>query len=116
MALSSALRHSGPTLSRLQQRVIAPERLTVPNVGRSPVAPHLVDGETIEPSVSVPIEKGRSPATVAAADPADEPLEPCLRFQGFFVSPPNHLLLYARDPRESFAHSTAPASLSLVYT
>src|SRR5690606_3544820 len=116
MALSSALRHIGPTLSRLQQRVIAPERLTVPKVGRRPVAPHLVEGETIEPRVSVPIAKGRSPATVAAADPAEEPLEPCFRFQGFFVSPPNHLLLYASEPSESFAHNTAPASFSFVYT
>ena len=52
---------------------------------------------------------GNNPAEVAAAEPADDPLEPCFRFQGFFVSPPNHLLLYANAPIESFAHNIAPA-------
>ena len=80
----------------------------MPNVGRNPVAPHLVEGETMEPNVSVPIAKGNNPAVTEAADPADEPLEPCKRFHGFFVSPPNHLLLYANAPIESLAQSTAP--------
>ncbi len=93
---------------------MAPDLLTEPNVGRSPVAPHRVEGETIEPNVSVPIVKGNNPATTDAAEPADDPLEPCERFHGFFVSPPNHLLLYANDPNESFAHNTAPASLSFL--
>src|SRR5437762_8368479 len=112
MASSSALRQIGPTLSRLQQRTIAPERLTEPNVGLRPVAPHRVEGETMDPKVSVPIVKGSSPATTDAAEPADDPLEPCFRFQGFFVSPPNHLLLYASAPSESFAQRTAPAFFS----
>ena len=34
------------------------------------------DGETIEPSVSDPIANPTQPATVALAEPADEPLEP----------------------------------------
>src|SRR6187455_1880812 len=106
----------GPTLSRLQQSTIAPYLLTVPNVGLNPVAPHLVEGETIEPNVSVPIVNGNRPATVAAAEPADEPLDPCFRFHGFFVSPPNHLLLKASAPRDSLAQSTAPAVLNLLYT
>jgi hypothetical protein len=37
----------------------------VPNVGLKPVAPQRVDGDTIEPKVSVPIVNGNSPATVA---------------------------------------------------
>jgi hypothetical protein len=36
---------------------------------------------------------GNKPATTEAAEPAEEPLDPCFKFQGFFVSPPNHLLL-----------------------
>ena len=47
----------------------------VPNVGLNPVAPQVVEGETILPQVSVPIAKGTSPATVAEVDPADEPEE-----------------------------------------
>src|SRR5687768_344045 len=105
MAQSSALLQIGPILSRLQQSTIAPERLIEPNVGRKPVAPHLVDGETIEPNVSVPIVNGKRPAVTAAAEPAEEPLDPCFRFHGFFVSPPNHLLLNARAPRDNLAQS-----------
>src|SRR4029078_11969123 len=109
MASSSALRQIGPALSRLQQSTIAPERLTEPNVGLKPVAPHRDDGDTIDPNVSVPIVNGSNPATTDPAEPADEPLEPCLRSHGFFVWPPNHLLLYANAPNESLAHKTAPA-------
>ena len=93
MAASSALLQMDPTLSRLQQSTIAPERLTVQNVGRKPVTPQRLEGEIIDPQVSVPMAKGNNPAEVAAADPADDPLDPCFKFQGFLVSPPNHLLL-----------------------
>jgi len=93
---------------------MAPERLIEPNVGRNPVAPHLVEGETIEPNVSVPIVNGSSPATTDAAEPAEEPLDPCFKFHGFFVSPPNHLLLKASAPRDNLAQSTAPAALNLL--
>ena len=55
---------------------MAPERLMLPNVGLSPVAPQVVAGETILPQVSVPIANGTSPATVADVDPAEEPDEP----------------------------------------
>src|SRR5215207_7751233 len=116
MAASSAVRQIGPALSRLQQSTIAPLLLTVPKLGRKPVAPQRVDGETMEPRVSVPIVKGSKPATTEDADPADDPLEPCWRFHGFFVSPPNHLLLLASAPKESLAHNTAPAAFSFVYT
>ena len=67
----------------------------------------------IEPSVSVPIEKPTSPAVVAEAGPADEPLEPILSSstcQGLRVTPANHLPPCASAPIESFATSTAPAS------
>ena len=46
---------------------IAPVRLTRENVGRSPVVPQCMHGETIEPSVSVPMAKPTRPAAVAAA-------------------------------------------------
>jgi hypothetical protein len=54
---------------------MAPERLTRPKVGRSPATPQRVLGETMDPSVSVPMENPTSPAAVADAEPAEEPLE-----------------------------------------
>src|SRR5690606_2721900 len=111
-AQSSTERQIGPILSMLQDSAIAPWRLTRPYVGRSPVAPHRVDGETMEPCVSVPILKPTSPATVAAAEPADEPLEPCSRFHGFLVCPPNHWSPIASAPTVSLATRIAPASSS----
>ena len=88
IAQSSTLRQIGPSLSIDHERAIAPARLTRPKVGRSPEAPQRVDGETIEPSVSLPIANPTSPATTAAVDPAEDPLDPCSRFHGFRVSPP----------------------------
>ena len=61
----------------LHDNAIAPCRLTRPNVGRRPVVPQRVLGETIEPHVSVPIAKPTNPAAVAEAEPADDPLDPC---------------------------------------
>src|SRR5680860_512081 len=114
MAASSALLQIGPILSRLQESVIAPDLLTEPKVGRNPVAPQVVDGDIMEPCVSVPNENGTSPATVAAAGPAEEPLEPSNIFHGFLVRPPNQTSPEASAPSVNFAISTAPASSSLV--
>ena len=58
-------------------------------MGLKPVAPQVVDGETILPQVSVPIAKGTKPATVAEVEPADDPDDPYFKFHGFFVLPPN---------------------------
>jgi hypothetical protein len=60
----------------LHDKAMAPVRGIRPKVGRRPVAPFLVDGETIEPSVSLPILKPTSPATVVAPGPAEDPLDP----------------------------------------
>src|SRR5229473_8016787 len=99
----------GPSLSMLQESAIAPVLGTKPNDGRSPVQPQRVEGEEIEPSVSEPMLKATQPAAVAEAGPAEDPLEPCLVFQGFRVTPPNHTSPMARAPSVSFATSTAPA-------
>src|SRR2546421_11468768 len=88
-AQSSTVRQIGPILSSDQQSAIAPRRETRPNVGRRPVTPHAVQGETIEPYVSVPTPKATIPAAVAAAGPAGEPLEPRWRVQGLVVRPPD---------------------------
>src|SRR5215472_8584815 len=91
MAQSSTARHRGPSLSMVQERAMAPVRGTRPKVGRRPVVPQRVEGEEMDPRVSDPMAKATHPAAVAEAEPAEEPLEPCLRFQGLRVMPPNHL-------------------------
>src|SRR5712671_3748583 len=88
-AQSSTDRAIGPSLSMLQERAMHPARLTRPNVGRKPVAPQRVHGETMLPSVSEPMPKPMSPATVADADPADDPLDPSFGSHGLRVMPPN---------------------------
>ena len=94
----------------LHDSAIAPCRLTRPKVGRRPVVPQRVEGDTIEPQVSLPIAKPTSPAAVAEAEPAEEPLEPCSGFQGLRVFSPNQTSPQARAPRLSLATRTAPAS------
>ena len=106
----------GPILSMLQLNAIAPFRLTRPNVGRRPVAPHRVDGETIDPNVSVPMAKATSPATVAEAEPADDPLDPCFKSHGFFVTPPYQISPIAKAPSVNLPSKTAPAASSFLTT
>jgi hypothetical protein len=55
---------------------MAPVRATRPKLGRRPVAPQRVDGEEMEPRVSVPMAKPTQPAATALAEPAELPLEP----------------------------------------
>src|ERR1700760_5037065 len=93
---SSTLRVIGPSLSSDQQSVIAPVRGTRPYVGRSPVTPQRIDGLTMLPPVSLPIEKPTRPAAVAAPGPALEPEEPSSISHGFIVWPPNQISLSAR--------------------
>src|SRR5579862_9738658 len=89
-----------------------PWRLTLPYVGLKPVTRHRVEGETTLPSVSVPIAKATSPAAVAAADPALDPLEPCAGLNGFFVRPLNQTSPRARAPILNLAQRIAPAASS----
>src|SRR5260370_13321445 len=96
----------------VQLKPIAPYRLTRPYVGRSPTTPQVVEGEIMEPSVSVPSEKPTNPADVDAADPAEEPLDVRSVFHGFLVMPANHNPPWASAPIESLPSSTAPSSSS----
>jgi hypothetical protein len=63
-------------LSIVHDSAIAPVFGTRPNVVRSPVVPQRVDGEEIEPNVSLPMLNPTSPAAVAEAGPAEDPLDP----------------------------------------
>jgi hypothetical protein len=51
-----------------------PSRLTRPTVGLSPTTPQIDAGDTIDPSVSVPIAIAAKPAATAAAEPELDPL------------------------------------------
>src|SRR3954466_4926898 len=108
-AQSSTDRAMGPTLSMLQESDMQPKRLTRPKVGLKPLAEQRRQGETMLPSVSVPIAKPTSPATTAAVEPADDPLEPSSGFHGLRVMPPNHWSPSASAPTVSLAIMTAPA-------
>src|SRR5580704_3785753 len=112
-AQSSTLRHMGPDLSQLQLRAMMPWRLTRPKVGRRPVTPQIAEGATMEPPVSVPMEKPTQPAAVAEPGPAEEPCEPMVVSQGFLVWPPNQMSSRASSPVASLATRTAPAAVSL---
>src|SRR5574341_89586 len=105
-AQSSTVRQIGPILSIDQLKAIAPARLTRPYVGRKPVTPQRVDGETMEPHVSVPMLNATNPAEVAEAGPAEEPLEPCSKFHGLRVMPPNQTSPQANSPIVNLATST----------
>ena len=63
----------GPAVSCAAEIGTIPDRLTSPSVGLMPTTPQAAAGETIEPSVSVPIASGASPAATAIADPELEP-------------------------------------------
>ena len=100
----------GPGLSMVHESTMPPWREMRPNVGRRPLRPLRLDGLTIEPWVSVPMEKPTRPAAVAEPGPADDPLDPCSAFQGFLVRPRYQLSPAANCPVESLAIRTAPAS------
>src|SRR5580698_8004461 len=100
-SVSSTLRAIGPSVSSDQHSVIAPVRGTRPNVGRSPVTPQRIDGLTMLPPVSLPIENPTSPDAVAAPGPALDPDDPSSGSHGFIVWPPNQLSFSASAPRLS---------------
>src|SRR6185437_9488820 len=116
MAQSSTVRQIGPTRSCDHASTIPPYRLTRPKVGRSALRPHSLDGETIDPDVSVPMPNATQPAAVADEGPADDPLDPRRVSQGFLVCPRYQLSPCAKRPVASFAMSTAPALRSLMTT
>src|SRR5258708_30890041 len=98
MAQSSTARQRGPILSMLQESAMAPVRGTSPKLGRRPVTPQRVEGEEIDPSVSVPMANPTQAAAVAEAEPAEEPLEPCSGVQGLRVMPPNQRSPWRNEP------------------
>ena len=101
---------------------IIPDLLHNPTVGLSPTSPLTEEGETIEPSVSVPILMAQRLAAVAVPEPALDPDGLRSRIYGHLVCPPLLLHPLVDLVDRKLAHSlklvlpsnTAPASLSFL--
>src|SRR5205814_5733588 len=119
-AASATVRVSGPAVSWVWEMGTMPARLTSPTVGLMPTTPLVDAGQTIEPSVSVPIATAPKLADTATADPELDP-------QGFRSStyglrhwPPRALQPLVDRLERMLAHSlmlvlasrTAPAARS----
>src|SRR5579862_7175017 len=97
-----------------------PVRLTRPSVGLMPTIPLTLDGETIDPSVSVPTASATMFAAIATAEPELEPDGLRSSAYGFRVWPPRALHPLEECVERKLAHSlrfvfprmTAPASRS----
>ena len=73
MAASVTVRAIGPAVSWVCEIGMIPERLISPSVGLMPTSELAFDGQTIEPSVSVPIAAAQRLAAAAAPEPELEP-------------------------------------------
>src|SRR5919199_27891 len=101
-----------------------PLRLSSPIVGLMPTSALLFDGDTIDPSVSVPIATAQRLAAAATAEPELEPDGFRSSAYGFFVCPPRPLQPLDECVDRKLAHSlrfvlpmmTAPASRSFCAT
>src|SRR5581483_6708017 len=119
-AASATVRAIGPAVSWLCAIGTIPARLSRPSVGLMPTSELLFDGDTIEPSVSVPIATAHRLAAAAVPDPELEPDGFLSRAYGFFVCPPRPLHPLVECVERKFAHSlrfvlprmTAPAARS----
>src|SRR5579859_287852 len=97
-----------------------PERLTSPTVGLIPASPFDDEGQTIEPSVSVPMPAAAKFAETPAPVPELDPQALRSSAYGFFVSPPRPLHPLTEWLERILAHSlrlvlpriTAPAARS----
>src|SRR5947208_16555220 len=95
-----------------------PLRLRSPSVGLMPTSALLLEGDTIEPSVSLPIATAHNEAATAAPEPELDPDGLRSRAYGFFVWPPRPLHPLDECVDRKFAHSlrfvlprmTAPAA------
>ncbi len=67
------MRAIGPAVSWLWEMGTMPLRLTSPTVGLTPTSADAADGETMEPSVSVPTATAQRLAATAAPEPELEP-------------------------------------------
>src|ERR1044071_4189065 len=124
IAASVTVRAIGPAVSWLCAIGIIPARLTRPIVGLIPTREFADEGQTMEPSVSVPIAAAQRFAATAAPEPELEPQGFRSSEYGFFVWPPRPLQPLDDLVERKLAHSlrfvfprmTAPASRSFCAT
>src|SRR5437764_6209793 len=119
-ATSVTVRQIGPAVSWLWAIGMIPSCDRSPSVGLRPTTRLLPDGQTTDPSVSVPTAAAHRFAADATADPELDPHGSKLKRYGSRVKPPRALQpLNGANPRK-FAHSdrfalprtTAPAARS----
>ena len=67
------VRHMGPAVSWVFEIGMIPDRLISPTVGFTPTMPLTLEGQAIEPLVSVPTAAAQRLAETATADPELEP-------------------------------------------
>src|ERR1041384_6079180 len=95
----------GPAVSCSAEIGTTPVRLTRPSVGLMPTSSFVPAGQTIEPSVSVPlVTVGRSAAAAPAA-PLDAPQGFRSSTYGLFVCPPRALQPLDDVSERKLAHS-----------
>src|SRR5437868_10408801 len=108
----------GPAVSWLCAIGMIPLRLTRPSVGLMPTSELAAEGETIEPSVSVPTAMAQKLAAVAAPEPELEPDGERSSAYGLRPCPPRPLQPLEEWEERKLAHSlrfvlpriTAPAA------
>src|SRR5688572_30218651 len=105
MAASRTVLVIGPAVSWLCAIGMIPARLTTPIVGLMPTNELADDGQTIDPSVSVPIAAAHRFAAMAAPDPELEPQGLRSTTYGFFVCPPRALQPLDDFVERKLAHS-----------
>src|SRR5205807_5029211 len=91
IATSVTVRHIGPAVSLLCAIGIIPSCETSPTVGLSPTLRLLPEGQTTEPSVSIPTEAAQRLAAAATAEPELDPHGSKLSRYGSRVKPPRAL-------------------------
>src|SRR5215475_691295 len=119
-AASATLRAIGPAVSWLCAIGMIPLRETSPSVGLTPTRPQLFEGDTIDPSVSLPTATAHRFAAIAAPEPELDPEGLRSRAYGLRHCPPRPLHPLEECLERKFAHSerfvlprmTAPASRS----
>src|SRR5207249_10233798 len=119
-AASVALRAIGPAVSWLALIGTTPARLHNPSVGLIPTSALAPDGQTIEPSVSVPTAATARSAAAVTPEPELEPHGLRSRTYGMFVWPPIPLQpeddgferQFAPSDRLALPMTSAPAARS----
>src|SRR5438309_3922831 len=123
-AASATVRVCGPGVSWVWEMGTTPARLTRPTVGLMPTTPLLLAGQTMLPSVSVPIETAVKFAEAAAPDPELDPHGFRLIPYGLLHWPPRPDQPLVAEVERKFAHSlrvvfpriTAPAARRFMAT